>query len=56
MAVAVGVTFIGAVFTPWGYVIGFILAVIAFAGWGWPRGDHAEEAITPGVLPSVERR
>ncbi len=53
MAIAVGVTFIGAIFTPWAYVIGFGLAVIAFAGWAWPRGTKPEDEIAPGRLPDT---
>jgi len=47
MAATLGVTFIGAIFTPWAYVIGFALAGIAFAIWAWPRGDHPEDAVLP---------
>jgi cytochrome c oxidase subunit 1 len=54
MAIAMAVTFITAVFTPWGYVIGFILAAAAFAGWGWPHGDKPEDEIKPGKLPRSE--
>jgi cytochrome c oxidase subunit 1 len=54
MAVAVAVTFISAVFTPWGYVVGFVLAMIAFAGWAWPRGTHPEEQVARGRLPATE--
>jgi cytochrome c oxidase subunit 1 len=54
MAFAIAVTFIGAIFTPWAYVIGFVLALIAFAGWGWPRGEHPEEQVAPGILPATE--
>jgi cytochrome c oxidase subunit 1 len=43
MALAIGVTFIGAVFTPWGYVAGFLFAMVAFAGWAWPRGGKEDE-------------
>ncbi len=43
MALAVGISFIGAVFTPWGIVAGLIAGVIAFAGWAWPRAVQAEE-------------
>jgi cytochrome c oxidase subunit 1 len=43
MALAIGVTFIGAVFTPWGYVAGFLCAMVAFAGWAWPRGGKEDE-------------
>jgi cytochrome c oxidase subunit I+III len=56
MALAVGVTFIGAIFTPWAYVVGFVLLTIAFAGWGWPRGTKSEDRITPGRLPATEAR
>jgi cytochrome c oxidase subunit I+III len=37
MALAVGLTFIGVVFTPWAVVWGTAVAFIAFAGWAWPR-------------------
>jgi cytochrome c oxidase subunit 1 len=53
MAIAVGVTFIGAIFTPWAYVVGFALSAIAFAGWGWPRGTKPEHEIEPGRLPDT---
>jgi len=35
-AIATGVTFIAVIFTPWGLVIGAILAGLALAGWFWP--------------------
>jgi hypothetical protein len=54
MAIAIGVTFIGAIFTPWAYVVGFALALAAFAGWGWPRGEHPEEQVAPGIIPATE--
>jgi cytochrome c oxidase subunit I+III len=54
MAVAVAVTFIGAIFTPWAYPIGFLFGVIAFAGWGWPRGEHPEKQVTSGRIPATE--
>ena len=47
MAIAVGVTFIGAIFTPWAYVVGFIFSAVAFGGWGWPRGTKPEQEIAP---------
>ena len=37
MALAVGGTFIGAVFSPWAIVWGAAFALVAFAGWAWPR-------------------
>jgi cytochrome c oxidase subunit 1 len=55
MAIAVGVTFIGAVFTPWAYVVGFAFSAVAFAGWGWPRGTKPEDEIAPGRLPDTRR-
>jgi cytochrome c oxidase subunit I len=46
MALAMAVTFIGAIFSPWAYVIGFVLAGIAFWGWAWPRGTpHADQDV-----------
>ncbi|HEV7992741.1 MAG TPA: cytochrome c oxidase subunit I [Gemmatimonadaceae bacterium] len=56
MAIAIGVTFIGAVWTPWAYVIGFAMSGVAFAGWGWPRGTHPEDQVTDGILPRAEAR
>jgi cytochrome c oxidase subunit 1 len=56
MAIAVGVTFIGAVWNPWAYVVGFVISAIAFAGWGWPRGTKPEHQVTAGTLPSTEGR
>jgi cytochrome c oxidase subunit 1 len=54
MAIAVGVTFIGAVFTPWAYVVGFAISTAAFAGWGWPRGTKPEDEIAPGRIPDTQ--
>jgi cytochrome c oxidase subunit I+III len=53
MAVAVGVTFIGAVFTPWAYVVGFTLGSIAFAGWAWPgkRNHNADPRVKGTRVP-----
>ena len=53
MALAIGVTFIGAIFTPWAYVAGFTLASVAFAGWAWPRGNQPEEIVRHGRLPAT---
>lgn len=47
MAVAIAVTFIGAIFTPWAYVVGFGLSAIAFAGWAWPRGVKPDDLFRP---------
>src|SRR5207247_271099 len=45
-ALAVGVTFIGAVFTPWALVWGTFLSLLALAGWTWPRrSDDVRETI-----------
>ena len=56
MAIAVGVTFIGAVFTPWAYVVGFAFSAAAFAGWGWPRGTRPEDEIVSGRSPDMRGR
>jgi cytochrome c oxidase subunit 1 len=56
MALAVGVTFIGAVWTPWAYVVGFVLASIAFAGWGWPHATDSHGQVPPGRLRETEAR
>ncbi|MFL5577398.1 MAG: cytochrome c oxidase subunit I, partial [Gemmatimonadaceae bacterium] len=55
MATAVAVTFIGAIYTPWAYVVGFGVGCVAFAGWAWPRGDDVdpEKLVTRGRLPSA---
>jgi cytochrome c oxidase subunit I+III len=37
LAVATGVTFVGAVFTPWAVPVGGGLAFVALIGWFWPR-------------------
>jgi cytochrome c oxidase subunit I+III len=54
MALAVGVTFIGAVFTPWGYVVGFLLGCFAFGGWGWPKNVDPEQLVVPGRISRQE--
>jgi cytochrome c oxidase subunit 1 len=56
MAIAIGVTFIGAVWTPWAYVIGFLISTIAFAGWGWPRGTKPDDEVTVGRVHGGELR
>jgi cytochrome c oxidase subunit 1 len=50
MAVAIAVTFIGAIFTPWAYVVGFVFAGVAFAGWAWPRGTKPEQQFHPAYM------
>jgi cytochrome c oxidase subunit 1 len=45
MAVAIGVTFIGAVWRFWAYGVGFAMATIAFAGWAWPRRTRPEDVV-----------
>jgi cytochrome c oxidase subunit I+III len=50
MALAIAVTFISAIFTPWGYVYGFTLTMLCFAGWAWPRGTKPEETVKPSPL------
>jgi cytochrome c oxidase subunit I+III len=36
-AIAVGVTFVASIFTPWALVIGLVPAAIALAIWFWPK-------------------
>jgi cytochrome c oxidase subunit 1 len=42
-ALAIGVTFIVGIFTPWGFVIGPALMLPALVAWGWPRHVPAHE-------------
>ena len=42
MALAIGVLFITAIFTPLALPIGGALALIAFAGWAWPTSQDVE--------------
>ena len=51
MALAIGVTFIGAIFNPWAYVVGFVFAAVAFAGWGFPK--RPKTVPPPGRLDST---
>jgi cytochrome c oxidase subunit I+III len=51
MAIGIGVTFIGAVFTPWGYVVGFLVCMVAFGGWAWPRGGKEDDVKQQGHPP-----
>jgi cytochrome c oxidase subunit 1 len=52
MAAATGVLFIGAAFTPWAYVGGFVLSSICFAGWAWPRGGKEDEMASGAPIPT----
>jgi cytochrome c oxidase subunit I+III len=47
-ALAIGVFFIGSVFTPWGAVIGAALLAPALIGWGWPKRHRPEPVLEPG--------
>jgi cytochrome c oxidase subunit I+III len=42
-ALALGVTFITAIFTPWGFVVGSALLFPALLAWMWPESIPAEE-------------
>ncbi len=44
LAVATGVGFIVAIFTPWGVVIGAALAAPSLIAWFWPKPPHRELA------------
>ena len=52
MAIGIGITFIGAVFTPWGYVAGFLFSMVAFAGWAWPRGGKEDDIALNERMPA----
>jgi cytochrome c oxidase subunit I+III len=54
MALAVGVAFIGSIFTPWAILWGLALGFFAYAGWGWPRSKDVELEIVE--LPDGEMR
>jgi cytochrome c oxidase subunit I+III len=45
VALAMGVTFIGVIFTPWALPAGMILSAITLIGWFWPRGDTKRERL-----------
>jgi cytochrome c oxidase subunit 1 len=51
MALAVAVMFIGAIFTPWAYAVGFVFGCVAFAGWGWPKEIEPGKRITANSPP-----
>jgi cytochrome c oxidase subunit I+III len=44
-ALAVGVTFITLVFTPWGFPIGVVLLTASFLGWAWPTAKEHEQQV-----------
>lgn len=52
LAIGVGITFIGAVFTPWGYVAGFLFSCVAFAGWAWPKNDDEDRIERQERMPT----
>jgi cytochrome c oxidase subunit 1 len=43
-AIAVGIFFIGSIFTPWAVVWGTPPVAIALIGWFWPKGTKEDEA------------
>ncbi len=45
VAIAAGVAFIVSIFTPWGVVIGAVLALITLTGWFWPKKPYKEEML-----------
>jgi heme/copper-type cytochrome/quinol oxidase subunit 1 len=42
-AIAVAVTFLGSIFTPWAVVWGSIPLALALVGWFWPKGNPEDE-------------
>jgi cytochrome c oxidase subunit I+III len=53
MAIAVAVTFIGSVFTPWAVPVGLFLSFAAFLGWAWPHGGN-DESLEEGERVALE--
>ncbi len=45
LAVGIAVTFIAAIFTPWGVVAGAAPCAVALAAWFWPPGDLGRRVI-----------
>jgi cytochrome c oxidase subunit 1 len=43
LALAIGVMFIVAIFTPWGIPIGTLLAAVVLLAWFWPRRPYRRE-------------
>jgi cytochrome c oxidase subunit I+III len=41
-AIGIGVTFISALFTPWGFVVGIVITAVPLILWGYPRKHHPE--------------
>ena len=53
-----GVTFIGAIFTPWAVVYAALPLFVTLTGWFWPKkpaGEHVEEMMAPGAPDPVCR-
>ncbi len=48
LAIAVGIAFIAAVYTPWGIIPGTIIALPFALAWAWPA--RREETVTPDVV------
>jgi cytochrome c oxidase subunit 1 len=44
LAIGVGVGFVGAIFTPWGIIVGGAMCAPALLGWFWPKGKPRELA------------
>ena len=45
LAGGVAVTFIYAIFNPWGFVVGAVPCAVALIAWFWPRGDMDRDVI-----------
>jgi cytochrome c oxidase subunit I+III len=55
-AVTTGALFVGAMFTPWAVVYGFIPVTVTLIGWFWPKRrahEHVEEAFIPDAPDPV---
>jgi cytochrome c oxidase subunit I+III len=55
LAIATGLTWIGAIFTPWALPVGGALVAIALFGWYWPRKPHREELAPEQPRPNSDK-
>ena len=55
-ALATGVMFIGAIFTPWGIVVGGVLVAVVLLAWAWPVPPHKEEKLQDRGEPKQEKQ
>jgi cytochrome c oxidase subunit I+III len=54
LSLAVGVTFVGVIFTPWAVPVGAVLTFLALLGWFWPNSEP-RQVEEKQRLPLVEK-